>query len=397
MTKKVLIIPSWYPSNDNFLVGSFFQEQAFLMHHSGFDIKVLNGKIIKVKRVNFVLQTIKNLFVPKKINLNKKFLLQNPEAFSFPIVQSIRGTEEENMNIICKAYLLAFLELKEQGWLPELIHAQCSADAGIIANYLSKKLEIPYVLIEHQVFLLGQYSKFKQELIKNSFINATRVGAVSNHQVRCILMHGINCKIDIVPNFVDENKFKIELQNKSEKFRIITITYPDLIKDIETFFKSVASFSEMCPEIFEVVIIGNNSFNNLADANTAIFNNLAKKFNIESKCILIPYVSRDDINSYLTTADVFVSTSIAETFGVAVREAMLCGLPVIATKSGGVEDSINEITGIKVNIGDYTAIANSLLKIKNKEFKYNPQQIRNFVISQCGSEYFLNKMNSFYN
>jgi hypothetical protein len=26
----------------------------------------------------------------------------------------------------------------------------------------------------------------------------------------------------------------------------------------------------MCPEIFEVVIIGNNSFNNLADANTAI-------------------------------------------------------------------------------------------------------------------------------
>jgi glycosyltransferase involved in cell wall biosynthesis len=153
----------------------------------------------------------------------------------------------------------------------------------------------------------------------------------------------------------------------------------------------------MCPEIFEVVIIGNNSFNNLADANTAIFNNLAKKFNIESKCILIPYVSRDDINSYLTTADVFVSTSIAETFGVAVREAMLCGLPVIATKSGGVEDSINEITGIKVNIGDYTAIANSLLKIKNKEFKYDPQQIRNFVISQCGSEYFLNKMNSFYN
>jgi hypothetical protein len=32
-------------------------------------------------------------------------------------------------------------------------------------------------------------------------------------------------------------------------------------------------------------------------------------------------------------------------------------------KSGGVEDSINEITGIKVN-RDYTAIANSLLKNK---------------------------------
>jgi hypothetical protein len=35
-----------------------------------------------------------------------------------------------------------------------------------------------------------------------------------NHQVRCILMHGINCKIDCKIEFVDENKFKIELQNK---------------------------------------------------------------------------------------------------------------------------------------------------------------------------------------
>jgi hypothetical protein len=36
-----------------------------------------------------------------------------------------------------------------------------------------------------------------KSLLKIFFINATRVGAVSNHQVRCIPMHGINCKIDI--------------------------------------------------------------------------------------------------------------------------------------------------------------------------------------------------------
>jgi hypothetical protein len=43
---------------------------------------------------------------------------------------------------------------------------------------------------------------------------------------------------------VDENKFKIELQNKRKIPRIITITYPDL-KDIETFFKSVALFRDV--------------------------------------------------------------------------------------------------------------------------------------------------------
>jgi glycosyltransferase involved in cell wall biosynthesis len=396
MGKKILIIPSWYPNEENYLIGSFFQEQALLMHHNGFDVKILYGKISEINYIKFIKYRLKNVIIPLKFILKKNYLIQEPEAFSFPVMQFKGSTEEKKMRILYSSYTNALSELIGSGWKPDLIHAQCSVDAGIVANYLSNSFKIPFVIIEHQVFLLNYYSKFKQTLIINSFKNASKVGAVSNHQKRCILMNSIKCDPVILWNFVDETKFRIDSVKSDSKFRILTITYPNFIKDVETFFKSIASFCQMCNDDIEVVIIGNNSFENLNSANTIIFEDLAKKYNLFSKCKLIPFLSRNGISEILNTADVYISTSIAETFGVAVREAMLCGIPVITTKSGGVEDGINEKTGVTVNIGDFETIAKSLLKIKNKELSFDSFYIRDFTIMQCGKKSFLNKMTLFY-
>ncbi len=53
---------------------------------------------------------------------------------------------------------------------------------------------------------------------------------------------------------------------------------------------------------------------------------------------------------FLSSADVFICTSISETFGIAIREALMCGVPVISTKNGGAEDIINYKNGFLVNL-----------------------------------------------
>lgn len=397
MIKKILIIPSWYPNIKNFTVGSFFQEQAVLLSNNGYDVKILFGVIETNTTMNYLKNRIKKINSPKKTILQKDYLIQVPEALSFPILKfSDWWTERKKNEVICNSYANALSELVKSGWQPDIIHAQCTVDAGIVANHLSNLYIIPFVIIEHQVFLLNNYSKFKQTLIRNSLQNAKKVGAVSNHQKRCILMNSVKCNPYVIWNFVDEEKFKIEHEKSNSKFRILTISYPSFIKDLETFFKSIESFCKICKDDIEVVIIGNNSFDNLGNANTVVFESLAKKYNVYSKCTLIPFIPRNEISEIIKTADVFISTSIAETFGVAVREAMLCGVPIIATKSGGVEDSINEKTGVLVEIGDFQAIADALSKIKNKELNFDSGNIRNFAISQCGKKTFLNKMNLFY-
>jgi glycosyltransferase involved in cell wall biosynthesis len=95
---------------------------------------------------------------------------------------------------------------------------------------------------------------------------------------------------------------------------------------------------------------------------------------------------------YYNKSDVFVSTSIAETFGVAQCEAMMCGVPVIATANGGIDDMISEKNGIKIPIQDYKALAKAILQIKNKEVQFKPDEIRNSVIGKFGKDAFKNKL-----
>lgn len=396
MSKKILIIPSWYPNINNNLIGSFFQEQALLLSSNGYEVKILYGNIVTIGTVHFLKNKFKKIKSSKKYILHNDYLIQDPQALSFSILQLCKWSEEEKHKAMCSEYVDAYKELLESGWKPDLIHAQCTVDAGIIAEHLNKLFNIPFVIIEHQVFLLNNYSKFKQSLIINSLQRANKVGAVSNHQKRCILMNSIKCNPLILMNFVNEEEFKILPAKSNSKFRILTISYPSFIKDMETFFKSISSFCKMCSVDIEVIVIGNNSFDNLNNANTVVFESFAKKYDITSYCLFIPFLPRNEISKILNSANVFVSTSIAETFGVAVREAMLCGIPVIATKSGGVEDSINEKTGVKVDIGDYQAIADALFEIKNGKLEFDSAYIRKFAITQCGKAVFLNKMNLFY-
>lgn len=70
---------------------------------------------------------------------------------------------------------------------------------------------------------------------------------------------------------------------------------------------------------------------------------------------LVPY---KEISKYYAQADVYISPSLYESFGMSVIEAMAAGLPVIATRAGAVPDFVkHRHNGLLVDVGDPTAIA----------------------------------------
>jgi glycosyltransferase involved in cell wall biosynthesis len=145
-----------------------------------------------------------------------------------------------------------------------------------------------------------------------------------------------------------------------------------------------------------VTVIGNNSFHDISAANTEYFQQLAAKHGVTHVCRFLAHEARENMPKHYADCDVFVSTSVAETFGVAVREAMAVGRPVVCTASGGVDDDLSPANGIKVNIRDYAAVAEALIAIKTGRLRFDSHQVRNSVVSKHGKEAFLNQMTSIY-
>jgi glycosyltransferase involved in cell wall biosynthesis len=70
---------------------------------------------------------------------------------------------------------------------------------------------------------------------------------------------------------------------------------------------------------------------------------------------------RTDIRDWLARADVFVHTSRWEGFGIVLLEAMLAGLPVVATRVSAVPEVVAEgETGLLVEPGDHDKLAQHL-------------------------------------
>jgi glycosyltransferase involved in cell wall biosynthesis len=73
---------------------------------------------------------------------------------------------------------------------------------------------------------------------------------------------------------------------------------------------------------------------------------------------------RDDLPTLLPGLDVLVHAAAREGLGVAVLEAMAAGVPVVASRVGGVPDIIDDgITGLLVSPGDSAAIASAVERL----------------------------------
>ncbi|MDP8962201.1 MAG: glycosyltransferase, partial [Actinomycetota bacterium] len=72
----------------------------------------------------------------------------------------------------------------------------------------------------------------------------------------------------------------------------------------------------------------------------------------------------DDVHHFLAQSDIFVLPSRSEGFPLAIVEAMLAGLPVVASRVGGVPEAVrNGETGLLVPKDDPDRLATALQRL----------------------------------
>ncbi len=92
--------------------------------------------------------------------------------------------------------------------------------------------------------------------------------------------------------------------------------------------------------------------------------NLARDSGIANDILFLGMLA--DSRQLLDAIDAFVFPSLKEGLGVALLEAMACGLPVIASRAGGVIDVVEDAhNGVMVSPGDALPIANAIEALAN--------------------------------
>jgi len=106
-----------------------------------------------------------------------------------------------------------------------------------------------------------------------------------------------------------------------------------------------------------------------------------KKNNLEQKIKLLS--EREDIEKLLKISDIYIMSSLWEGLPISLLEAMASGLPVIATKVGGINEVVkNNKNGLLIEPGDIIELANAiekLLKSDNEKLKKLGSKAQNTI------------------
>jgi glycosyltransferase involved in cell wall biosynthesis len=118
--------------------------------------------------------------------------------------------------------------------------------------------------------------------------------------------------------------------------------------------EAIASLSDSHPQL-RCLIAGAGSMKDQLERHAA-------ELGISARVAMLGMVA--DSRAVLDALDVFVFPSLKEGLGVAMLEAMACGLAVVASRAGGIADAVEDVrSGVLVPPGDSAAIAAAIARL----------------------------------
>jgi len=94
------------------------------------------------------------------------------------------------------------------------------------------------------------------------------------------------------------------------------------------------------------------------------YRRLSKRLGIHERVAFVGFLTESDLSAAYSIADAVVQPSLVEGFGFAAAEAVLRGIPVVATKVGAVPEIVRDNTdGILVEYGAVEALAAAIRRV----------------------------------
>jgi glycosyltransferase involved in cell wall biosynthesis len=251
----------------------------------------------------------------------------------------------------------------------EIVHAHLGRDCPL-ASFAVRNTNAKLIITRHVLFPLSRLHRF-------ALSNVSRVVAVSKAVEKNLLeqkifqkekirvVHNGILKCGDLPPLLHSKAESGDLSPRSKSFLVGTVGELNQLKGHEEFIRAAALLVKKIDNI-QFVIVGKD--NSKKKKNAKRFERLCEDLKIQSRVKFIDWI--EPLKDFLSSLDVFVSASRSESFGLAILEAMNCGVAVVATKTEGACEIIeNEKTGLLVEVDDVEAISDAVESLLKDELK----------------------------
>lgn len=240
----------------------------------------------------------------------------------------------------------------------EIIHAHVARDYPLAALALGRSSRAQLVLTRHVLFPLSSVHRLTQRRVTQVIAVSQAVADNLNvqnifdaEQIR-IIRHGID-----LSRFPPRAKSAAARGNKILRIGMLGEISP--VKGQEDFVRAAAIIAPQTDRV-KFVIAGRD---NSADGrHRRAIEALVHELALTDRIDLVDQV--DDVPRFFFELDVFVSGARSEAFGLAMVEAMACGVPVVATMTAGAREIIqDDQTGRLVPIHDAAEMARVITEL----------------------------------
>ncbi len=243
------------------------------------------------------------------------------------------------------------------------------AYAGLMAQQmlLEDNIRIPMVTTLHgtDITLVGSHPFYKPAV--NYSINKSDIVTAVSRDLRKNTLDIFDIKNEIyhVPNFVNVAKVQNDYKDCDRELMAEPeekiITHVSNLREVKRIPDVIKVFARINREIrSKLIIIGDGPEREKATQ-------LAYELDIRKNILFLG--KSDEIDKVLCFSDLFLLPSEKESFGLSALEAMVHGVPVISTNTGGLPE-VNEqgYSGFMSDVGDVDDMAkNALYLLKNED------------------------------
>jgi len=371
---------------------------AMLSTHGYFDPKPLLGETDTGGQVLYVLELSKALAkIGIKVDIYTRWFDHNRHQIDplpgYPDVRVIRipagpwefVVKEEIYKLLPELTdnLSAFI--RENGLNYDLFHGHY-VDAGIITIDLARIFNKPAFFTAHSLGawkrerMEGDPGEMERQFNFNHRISEEKriYGTLNGHTVTSQLQlqklrslydyQGEN--VEIIPPGVDIRKFKPLAPGEPPRKTTLPEKYIFCLGRVDSnkgYDLLLNAFARVCEKIKNVYLVTGGGSSNPQPRETEVIGMMRRIMHekgIEDKIVFVGHVEEHLMVSYYQNAQFFVMPSIFEPFGMTTQEAMASGIPVIASRFGGINTVLtHEKDGLLIDPKNEDEFTGSMIRL----------------------------------